>query len=226
MNCEGYRDRLIDGLARGENSLGGEVAGHLRTCAECKKFYEAQAHLFGAIDAGVRTMVNETVPVSLLPGVRVRVAEAGVPQRSTWNFAWGFAAVGVAAVMVIGFGLLRPDPEKADRVTAGVSAFTQSVRQDALAAPVQSQVSAAAPKRRQLKIKRVAVPEDGEAKPEVLVLAEERAAFARFVSDLPEQTDVAVALTQPAADGNDKAVEIALLQIDELDVKPLESSNQ
>jgi hypothetical protein len=225
MNCERYRDRLIDGLARGENSLGGEVAGHLRACAECKKFYEAQVHLFGAIDAGVRTMVNETVPVSLLPGMRARVAEAGVPQRS-WNFAWGFAAVGVAAVMVIGFGLLRPGPEKAGRVTAGVSAFTQGVREEAPAAPVQSQAAAAAPKRRQMEMKRVAVPEDGEARPEVLVLAEERAAFVRFVSDLPEERDVAVALTRQVAGGNDKAVEIALLRIDELDVKPLESSNQ
>jgi hypothetical protein len=224
MNCEGYRDRLIDGLARGENSLGGEVAGHLRTCAECKKFYETQVHLFGAIDAGVRTMVNETVPVSLLPGVLARVAEAGVPQRS-WNFAWGFAAVGVAAVMVIGFGLLRPGPEKADRVAVRVSTFVQSVGEEAPAPTVQSQ-AAAAPKRRQLKIKRVAVPEDGEAKLEVLVLAEERAAFARFVSDLPEERDVAVALTRQEADGNDKTVEIALLRIDELDVKPLESSNQ
>jgi hypothetical protein len=99
------------------------------------------------------------------------------------------------------------------------------VGEEAPAPTVQSQ-AAAAPKRRQLKIKRVAVPEDGEAKLEVLVLAEERAAFARFVSDLPEERDVAVALTRQEADGNDKTVEIALLRIDELDVKPLESSNQ
>jgi hypothetical protein len=225
MSCEEYRDRLIDGLASGADSLDEKVGGHLRTCAECKKFYEAQVHLFGAIDAGVRTMVNETVPVSLLPGVRARVAEAGVPRRS-WNFAWGFAAVGVAAVMVIGFGLLRPDPEKAGRVTAGGSAFKQSVREEAPAATVQSQVTAAAPKFHAIKLTNMTVSKDGEAMPEVLVLAEERSAFVRFVTDLPKETDVAVALTQPAADGNDKAVEIALLRIDELDVKPLESSNQ
>jgi hypothetical protein len=225
MSCEGYRDRLIDGLASGESSLDGDVAEHLRTCAECKRFYEAQMHLFGAIDAGVRTMVNEAVPASLLPGVRRLVGAAGVPGRS-WGFAWGFAAVGVAAMAVIGVGLLRRSPENAGGVTAKVPAFTQGVGEAARGAPVQSQVTAAAPKFHTTKVKNVTPPKDGEARPEVLVLAEERAAFVRFVTDLPEERDVAVALTRPATDGKDEAVEIALLQIDELNVKPLESSNQ
>jgi anti-sigma factor RsiW len=225
MSCEAYRDRLIDGLASGESSLDGDVAAHLRTCAECKRFYEAQVHLFGAIDSGVRAMVNETVPASLLPGVRGLVAEVGVPRRS-WGFAWGFAAVGVAAVVVIGAGLLRRNPENAGGVTAMLPAFTQGVREAAQVAPVQTQVTAAAPKFHTIKVKNVTVSKGGEARPEVLVLAEERAAFVRFVTDLPEERDVAVALTRPATDGKDEAVEIALLQIDELNVKPLESSNQ
>jgi hypothetical protein len=182
-------------------------------------------HLFGAIDTGVRNMVNEAVPASLLAGVRARVAEIGVPQRSR-KFAWGFAVVGVAAAMAIGFGLLRTGPEKTGRVTAGVPGFAQGVSEAAPTAPVQSQVAAATPKRHQPGGKRMTVREDGEASPEVLVLAEERAAFARFVSDLPEERDAAVALTRQVADGNDKDVEIALLRIDELDVKPLESLNQ
>jgi len=225
MSCERYRDKLIDGLASGESSLENDVTGHLRTCAACKKFYEAQMHLFGAIDSGVRVMVNEAVPASLLPGVRRLVAEAGVPRRS-WDFAWGFAAVGVAAVVVIGVGLLRRNPENAGGVTAGVPAFTQGVREAARVAPAQSQVAAATPKFHMIKVKHMTVPNDGEAGPEVLVLAEERAAFVRFVTDLPEERDVAVALTRAATGGKDEAVEIALLQIDELDVKPLESSNE
>lgn len=224
MKCEGCRDRFIDGLASGASSLDGEVARHLRTCAECKKFYEAQAHLFGAIDAGVRTTVNATAPTSLLPGVRALVAQTGVPRRS-WSFVWGLGAVGVAAVVVIGFGLLKRSPGNANGVTARVPAFAQGVREAAPAA-VQSQAAARVPKRRQLEVKRVAVREDGEERPEVLVLAEERAAFARFVTDLPDEREVAMALTRPAADGKDQAVDIALLRIDELDVKPLESSNQ
>jgi hypothetical protein len=225
MSCEGYRNKLIDGLARGENSLDGDVAGHLRTCAECKKFYEAQVHLFGAIDAGVRTMVNEAVPASLLPGLRRLVDEAGAPRRSR-GFAWGFAAVGIAAVVVIGAGLFRRSPENSGGVKARVPAFAEGVREASRAAPAESQVTAAAPKFDTIKVKHVTVPNNGEAKPEVLVLEEERAAFARFVTNLPEAGDVAVALARPAADGEAAAVEIALLQIDDLDVKPLESSNR
>ena len=225
MSCEVYRNKLVEAVARGESALGGELAAHLRLCAECGKFHQAQMDLFGAIDSGMRTMVNETVPASLLPGVRARVAEAGVPRRS-WNFVWGFAAVGVAAAALVGVGLLRQGPEKVDRVAVRIPESTRGVREAASAPPEQSHVVAALPKRHKLEVKRVTVVDDDEARPEVLVLAEERAAFARFVSDLPKERDVALALTMRAAEGNAKEEEIALLRIDELDVKPLESTNQ
>jgi len=225
MSCEGYRDKLIDGLASGESLLDGDVAGHLRTCAECKRFYEAQVHLFGAIDSGVRVMVNEEVPMSLLPRVRRLVAENGAPRRS-WNFGWGFAAVAAAAVVVMSVGLLRRSPETTGRVAGRGPAVSQGREESARVAPVLPLTAAAAPKHHAMEAKRVTVPEDGESRPQVIVLAEERAAFARFVTDLPEEKDVAVALTRRASDGKDEAVETALLKIDELDVKPLESSNQ
>jgi hypothetical protein len=61
---------------------------------------------------------------------------------------------------------------------------------------------------------------------EVMVLAEERAAFVRFVTDLPEEREIAVAFTRPATEAKDEPVEIALLRIDDLEVTPLESPNQ
>jgi anti-sigma factor RsiW len=225
MSCEGYRGKLIDGLASGEAAPGGEVAAHLRACRACREFYEAQVHLFGAIDAGVRTMVNEEVPASLLPGVRARVAENGTPRRS-WNLGWGFAALAAAAVVVMSIGLPRRGSETTGKVAGRAPAVGMGMNEVPRIAPVPLQAAATAPKHLTMGAKRVAVSEDGEVRPEVLVLAEEHAAFVRFVTDLPEERDVAVALTRPAADGKDAAVEIALLQIDELDVKPLESSNQ
>ena len=225
MSCEVYRDKLIDGLASGASSLDGDMAGHLRTCAECKKFYEAQVHLFGAIDSGVRVMVNEEVPASLLLGVRARVAENGTPRRS-WNLGWGLAALAAAAVVVMSIGLPRRGSETTGKVAGRAPAVSKGMNEVPRIAPVPLQAAGTAPKHLTMGAKRVAVSEDGEVRPEVLVLAEERAAFVRFVTDLPEERDVAVALTRPAADGKDAAVEIALLQIDELDVKPLESSNQ
>jgi len=43
------------------------VAPSAGYAAECKKFYESQVHLsLGAIDSGVRAVVNETVPASIV----------------------------------------------------------------------------------------------------------------------------------------------------------------
>jgi hypothetical protein len=225
MSCEGYRDKLITALASGESSLAGDVAMHLRVCAECKKFYEAQVHLFEAIDSGVRAMVNETVPASLFPRVRTQVAEAGMPRRR-WGLTWSFAAVAIAAVLVVIVGLLRRGPETTSELRDRSPAVAQGARGATGATPAQSQVITAAPKHRSTEAKIVTVPKETVTAPEVLVLAEERAAFVRFVTDLPGERDAAVALTRPATDAKDEAMEIALLQINELEVKPLESPNR
>lgn len=220
MSCEGYRDKLIAALAGGESVPAEDVALHLRSCAECTEFYETQVHLFGAIDAGLRVMLNETVPASLLPRVRARVADAEMPRRM-WGVGWGFAAVATAAVLVLGIGLLKRSPGSISKLSGGPPVVEPGVHD-----VTQPHVSAAGPRRHVTLTKATRVSEGNANGPEVIVLAEERVAFVRFVTDLPEEKDVAVALTRAATGEKADAVEIALLQIDELNVKPLESSNQ
>jgi hypothetical protein len=222
MSCEGYRDRLIAMLASGESAVAGDVAMHLRACAECKKFYETQVSLFGAIESGVRAMVNLTVPASLLPRVRAQTAETGV-RRGMRSVSWGFATFAVAAVLLASIGLLRRNPEN----TSKVSEPSPFAAKGMFGVPqVFPGVVAAVPKCHSTETKTATVPRQTVKTPEVMVLAEERAAFVRFVTDLPEERDVAVAYTRPATEAKDEAVDIALLQIDELDVKPLESSDR
>jgi hypothetical protein len=60
--------------------------------------------------------------------------------------------------------------------------------------------------------------------PEVIILSEEQRAFAKFVADVPEEPAVALALNHPSPPPADSSSEIALLQIDSLEVKPLEST--
>ena len=225
MSCEGYRDRLIHGLASGASSLDGEVAGHLQTCAECRKFYEAQVHLFGAIDAGVRTMVNETVPASLLPGMRARLDEQGATQRA-WIPAWTFAAVIAAvAIVAVGGGYLWLQPERGPDSSRNGPVATQRIAN--LARPAQG-IAITAPRSPTPKHRRTIPATTSsfatEPIPEVIVLAEERQAFDRFVSALPRQSNVAVALAHAAPATPDTGVEIALLEIGDLEVKSLEAT--
>jgi hypothetical protein len=60
------------------------------------------------------------------------------------------------------------------------------------------------------------------SKPEVLVPPDERVALARFVATLNERSDVAAALLARAPEKKDALVSVDLLQIAEIEVKPLE----
>jgi len=64
--------------------------------------------------------------------------------------------------------------------------------------------------------------EDFEALPEVMVFPEERAAFARFVAELPREQEEAVALTGAAPSNDELTAEIMALEIESLEVKYLD----
>jgi len=100
MNCERYQDKLIAALASGEKSLDLDVAAHLRACAECGKFYEAQVQLFQAIDSGLRAVVNERMPASLLPGVRAQIAAKRMAG------SWFLTLVPVAGIVMVALLIL------------------------------------------------------------------------------------------------------------------------
>ena len=219
MKCEGYRDKLVDALASGVGALGGELAAHLRECAECKKFYEAQVHLFGAIDLGVRAMVNEAVPSSLLPRVRAQMEEAHWPQF-VWRPGWSI----IATAMVIGAVSVAIVPwHKPAHYTVITNVLTDvPMTMETPAVAPREMVHAVAKAKRGPSHATTAPKEPVAGLPEVIVLAEEREAFARFVAKVPEEPLKAVAFTRPAPAQQDLPVEIALLQIESLRMKLLE----
>ena len=69
-------------------------------------------------------------------------------------------------------------------------------------------------------------PELPDQRVEVIVLADQREAFARFVAELPKEKEATAGLTRPASEPEGVPVEIALLQIHELKVEPLEPSEE
>jgi len=60
------------------------------------------------------------------------------------------------------------------------------------------------------------------SQPEVLVPPDEREAFARFVVILQERREVAVSLMTPATPTKDESASLEPLQINGLEIKPLE----
>jgi hypothetical protein len=172
------------------------------------------------MDAGIKAMVNLEVPPSLLVGVRARLGQEPSTDRG-WIFPWRFAVVAVVAILAVSIGYLNRRPGNQPNSPKSEAAVSQSNSNPVPTVQAPRKPLTVSPLRMH---KRAGSSGPSEAIPEVLVLAEERVAFARFVAELPEEKDVAVALTRPTPGAADVAVEIALLQIERLQLNPLEGT--
>jgi hypothetical protein len=102
MGCRAIRAELNEALAAGEaKPLDRDGGSHLQACSGCRDYYSAQSRLYGAIDSGVRKLVENVAPPSLLPGVRERLAAEPQPNR-----AWVRAFVPSTAALLVACGLL------------------------------------------------------------------------------------------------------------------------
>ncbi|MGB7845299.1 MAG: hypothetical protein WBL63_06765 [Candidatus Acidiferrum sp.] len=225
MNCQQCQERILESLAVSTDAFPSEVAAHRQACPVCREFYDQQASLFRSIDTGLHAIANQVMPPSLAPGLRARLDKEQLPRR-VWIPSWSFAIiVAVVAVLAVSVGYIRR-PRQIHRDTpeiASVAPRNAGNPVTALQPPPKSVI--ASPSRAHNRTSSAAsLPTPSEAAHEVIVLAEEREAFAKFVAELPEERDVALALTRPAPTAEDVPVEIALLQIESLEVKPMEET--
>jgi hypothetical protein len=85
MNCRAIRERLNEALAAGKDeALDSDAALHLQACHSCRDHFDAQAKLYAAINSGVRRLVDNVAPPSLLPGVRERLAATEAQPNPGW----------------------------------------------------------------------------------------------------------------------------------------------
>jgi hypothetical protein len=220
MNCKRCREKILESLAAGQKVLPVGASCHRESCEACREFFHAQQTVFFAIDKNLRSLSNQPVPPSLLPSVRARLDEVSVPSGLRF-YTLTVVAVTAAALLTINLGYrLRPS------VHSAKSSPVTSVVSGSVFAPQRELPRNQEPRKRYIpapKVRRFA-PVSSAGVPEVIVLAEERQAFAKFVSEVPEEPDVAQALALPTPAESGDAVEIALVQIDELEVKPLEGT--
>jgi hypothetical protein len=189
------------------------MATHLRECAGCREFYEAQVHLFAAVDAGLRTMVNEEVPASLLAGVRARMEQA--PTFGNWQLVLRIVPVAAAVLFALALALSQ---HRERRETASADVPVVAVRApvpEGSAAGQERQVPVTATK---LRAAVVRIPPRTDVVPEVIVLAEEQEAYKRYVGE------TAVGLGNPAAPVEKimEPIEIVSQEIAQLEIRKLE----
>lgn len=223
MNCQSAREQIADTLATGRVEMTRELAGHVQFCEGCRTFYAQQAGQFRAMNSGLGAMVNESVPPSLLPRVRAQMEEKA--SRPGWVSNPLTAAGAMAVVLLAVIFFSRVEKKPLESPVAAIQTLDEErleVRQYGQTAAA-AEVSTSRPRVIHGKASRAASVNEIAATPEVIVLRQEREAFARFLAELPREREAAVALTQAAPQKDEPPVEIARLQIAELEVKPLDS---
>ena len=224
MNCKQCQEKILEALASDAALLPSEVSAHRETCPVCREFYETEASLFHAMDSGLQAIVNEKVPLSLIPDLRAELHQQPIASRA-WNPSWSFALVAALAVLAMGAGFFRHGPQIRPNPSEIGPVASRGVGNSMPAVYPPPKLATGGPHRSNNRASSAAtLPAPAEPPPEVIVLAEERAAFAKFVAKLPEEKEVALALTQPAPAAPDAPVEIALLEIGSVEVKPLEAT--
>jgi anti-sigma factor RsiW len=222
MNCQQCQKEIVELLSASANSLTPAVREHQNSCPACRSFYDAQRDLFQSLDAGLKSLVNQPVPPSLLPSIRARMDEQPTI-GSAWVTRWGLAATVAVLILLFAIG------HRFHRTVSPPSVLENSLTASRNASPPQQAAPAVEKSAEDLPRHRTSYARamaSSTVAPEVIVLAEEREAFARFVAEMPQNPQVALALTRPAPPLPDDTTEIALLKIDNLEVKPLEPSTK
>jgi hypothetical protein len=145
--------------------------------------------------------------------------------RRAWIPDWRFAIVAAAAILAVSVAYVWRRPESHPGTPEGRSVVSRSVGNPVPAVQPPRKSDTTSPSRTHKHPSSVVPsPVPSEAVPEVIILAEEHQALAKFVAGLPEEKHVALALTRPALAPTDIPVEIALLQIESVEVKSLEGT--
>ena len=224
MKCKVARKKITDSFAGGAAILPPDVAAHQESCAACRDFYFTQKRLFETMGAGLRAFANVLVPTSLLPRVRARLEDAHAP-HVPWKLGWSSVVSAAAILLALGIAVVWHQPLRHTADAEHMPVVSRGDERTIPVSPAPKHVAGVLP-RQSRRSKVVSVPHDEPLEPslEVIVLPEERAAFARFLARLPEENDVAVALARPAPEKEDLTLEIALLHIEGMEVKPLDST--
>lgn len=227
MPCEHYKDALIDAVASGA-APSGELRAHLSECASCRAAFDEEQSLFAAMESGLYAKANAEVPATLLPHVRARLDQAALPTRSGFSSWYAFTVAAAMVLILLGSRAVWHGsiPEGPSPTVVSSSAPAPSISQ----APPSSVFPRLAAGESSSPIWRKAhrtgaagslpVLRNDNPSAEVIVPKDQE----RMLSSYAEQWHARKRPPLVPVNPDDTAVallEVAPIQIDELDVKPL-----
>ena len=225
MNCHATQRKITDALAAGTVPPA-EISSHTADCAACQAFHEDQHQLFASIDAGLRDRVNSPVPLSFSLRLRAILDQAPAP-RSLAIPRWTYAALAATLVLALTGAAFRNRFLRQDASSQPNHIVARPDHQPLSEAPpiISEAARPRATPIRSNKKSASAAAETSESAPEVIVLAEEREAFVRFISHVPSKAGVGPAPKPDVPELTDTPIDIALIEIQDVEITPLESMN-
>ena len=222
MLCDKYKEPLIEAAMSGA-ALPIRVLEHVDICAECQASMVANEMLFAAIDSNLREHANSKCRRSFASRVETALNKQPERQRAIAP-AWALAsAAAILACVVFGAQAFRQHVRHSQ--VAGVAGPNLAQANSRLSKPeiaregfsISKTLTSHRPRNRHLDLHVV-------REPEVLVPPDEREAFAKFVAGSRQTQGLAQALLHPAPAEED-SFPLELIQIAQLEIKPLESQD-
>jgi hypothetical protein len=227
MPCEEFQGALIDLAAGGDCAeVSGAALAHVAACAECRASLERERSLFAAMDAGVRELANAEVPTAWVRSVEMRIAKEVAPNRAG-QLRWAYVGAIAAGVLIVMLPALRSRNATRPVGTEGQvssAAPQQNMLTAQIVAPGATRTRTelrAQRHARALKTASEALPVPDESLV-VLVPAEEKAAFAKFVHQVAADHEVAAAMVNPAPETRAPFLQVEPLNLARLEIQRLE----
>jgi hypothetical protein len=229
MLCEHHKDALIETAATG-SAPSGELRAHLAECDSCRAAFDEEQSLFGAIDSSLHAAANAEVPPSLLPRVRASLDEVAVA-NPRWSSSW-FALTGAAMAAVVLFFAIstRQNNLSTSPINSGANHPSVSAIVPSTGSPLSAGSSEKAGSVLQRKVfaaKNSVLPRElvsQESTPEILVPRDQELLVAGYVQQWNSHKHSPL-VARDVDESSVAPLEVAPIQITELDVKLLAESN-
>ena len=226
MTCHHYKQALLELAAAGVEPSP-ELSAHLQACSSCHSTFENERSLLASIDSCLSSSANSEIPSSFIPTLRARLqreSPAAQAARITNPLFW-LPAIAAAAIILFIFAS-RGRQVKA-QPTAEHFATERPESPVASASPSQSStapITAAVGKRFATKaintLDKNPVRASSSAS-EILVPPDQEILLARYADQFRRHNQSSATLLPEVAPDQTDQLQVPLIQIAELEVKPL-----
>jgi hypothetical protein len=225
MTCENYKAAIIDVLAASA-APGATLQEHLDQCPACRAAFDRELALFAAIDTSLRAKANAGIPASFLPSIRARLAQRAPQRMGTRPLVFAVAGVAIAFTVFLTVEPHHSQSKDQASLTPQIpAAISPSTDDGSWNSGPGSRFVPANVKQGRSPHHSTLLSAAASEEPEVLVPRDQEILLRRYAQQL-RRRNAAILLANDADHTELAPLQVDLIEIAELDVKPLASEQR